>query len=120
MIKGAIFDMDGILFDTERVYFETWQEMAMEYGVKLDKDFMRVVSGTTGKQKCEIVARFYSVEDGSDIVAACSKRVKERLEQEIVVKKGVYEILKRLKEMGMKTAVASSRCHRFTFRKRFF
>ena len=108
MITGAIFDMDGILFDTERVYFETWQEMAMEYGVKLDKDFMRVVSGTTGKQKCEIVARFYSVEDGSDIVAACSKRVKERLEQEIVVKKGVYEILKRLKEMGMKTAVASS------------
>ena len=108
MIKGVIFDMDGILFDTERVYFETWQELAKEYGVELDKDFMRVISGTTGKHKCEIVERFYHVEDGSVIVATCSKRVKERLAKHITVKKGVYEILKLLKERGLKTAVASS------------
>ena len=108
MIKGAIFDMDGILFDTERVYFDVWKELAKEYNVELDKDFMRVISGTTGKHKCEIVARFYSVEDGSEIVATCSKRVKEKLAKHIDVKKGVYEILKRLKEMGLRTAVASS------------
>ena len=25
---GAIFDMDGVLFDTDRVYQQTWHELA--------------------------------------------------------------------------------------------
>ena len=29
-MKGAIFDMDGLLFDTENIYQETWNELAAE------------------------------------------------------------------------------------------
>ena len=29
-MKGAIFDMDGLLFDTENIYQEIWNELAAE------------------------------------------------------------------------------------------
>ena len=39
-MKGAIFDMDGLLFDTENIYQETWNELAAENGVTLGIDFV--------------------------------------------------------------------------------
>ncbi len=107
-IKGAIFDMDGILFDTEKVFQETWQELAREYKVTLEENFMRVISGTTGKHMCEIVEKFYHVSDGAEIIEACKMRVRQKLLKNVPVKTGAYEILELLKKLGMKTAVASS------------
>lgn len=48
--KGAIFDMDGLLFDTEKVFQETWQELAHENGVVLAGDFAREISGSSGER----------------------------------------------------------------------
>lgn len=106
--QGAIFDMDGVLFDTERVFQDTWQEIAAEYHVVLAENFMRVIAGTTGRRMCEIIEQFYHVSDGSVIMEECMKRVRGKLKQEVPVKPGVYEILRLLKERGIKTAVASS------------
>ena len=47
-MKGAIFDMDGVLFDTERIYQQVWQELATERGIELDQDFPKAISGTMG------------------------------------------------------------------------
>lgn len=53
--KGAIFDMDGLLFDTERIYQQIWQEIAGERGVKLDTCFANAISGTNGQHMCRII-----------------------------------------------------------------
>ena len=57
--KGAIFDMDGLLFDTERIYQQTWQELAEEKGVELGCDFIRAISGT-GEGSASLSADFVS------------------------------------------------------------
>ena len=33
--KLVIFDMDGLMFDTERIYYKAWQEAAKAYGYEL-------------------------------------------------------------------------------------
>ena len=31
-LKGAIFDMDGVILDTEKLYLRFWKEAAAEFG----------------------------------------------------------------------------------------
>ena len=37
-IKAVIFDMDGVIFDTELVYLKVWSEVFEKYGYKLKKE----------------------------------------------------------------------------------
>lgn len=106
--KGAVFDMDGVLFDTERLYQETWRELAGERNIRLEEDFVKAVSGTNGEGMKQVIEKYYGVSDGSDIVEECMKRMKRKLEIHIPVKKGVFEILESFHRLGMRLSVASS------------
>lgn len=106
--RGAIFDMDGLLFDTERIYQETWQELAEKYQVKLEDGFVKAISGTNGKKMCAVIEEYYHVSDGSFIINECMERMKEKLEMDVPMKAGVHEILKYFQNSGIHMAVASS------------
>lgn len=107
-IKGAIFDMDGLLFDTERVYQQTWQEIAQEKGVELGSDFPKAISGTTGAYMCQVIEHYYHVSDGKNIIEECMKRVRQKLSKYVPIKEGVHEILDFFREKEIRIAVASS------------
>ena len=62
-MKGAIFDMDGLLFDTESIYQETWNELAAEHGVILGTDFISDICGTSGIYMCKVIEKHYRVAD---------------------------------------------------------
>lgn len=106
--KGAIFDMDGLLLDTERIYQQIWQEIAAERGVKLDSCFASAVSGTNGQYMCRVIERYYHVPDGTVIVNECMGRVRKRLSVHVPVKQGVHEILHFFHKKNIRIAVASS------------
>ena len=108
MLKGAIFDMDGLMFDTERVWQKNWHEIADEMGVVLDDSFKSCICGTSGKLMNEVIERFYHVEDGAPIAKECIRRVHEDLSSFTPEKPGIHEILDFFKENNVKMAVASS------------
>ncbi len=110
MIKSAVFDMDGLMFDTERLVYDNWQRMMDEIGLPYD---IEVFKQTVGRRKKE-VELFYRATYGNDFPywelagkgrAMYVRRVKQ---EGIPVKPGLYEILERLKERGVRIALATS------------
>lgn len=104
---GAIFDMDGVLFDSERLYSDTWHEIAADRGITLAADFTSKISGTGGEDLPKIIAGFYGIEDGQEIVDECLKRMNAKLSLGVPVKPGVPEALKFFRDRGYKICVAS-------------
>ena len=100
--------MDGLLFDTECIYQQTWQEIAREKGVKLDGSFVKAISGTNGNHMCRVIERYYHVPDGTAIMDECMGRIRRKLSVHVPVKKGVHEILDFFQKKRIRMAVASS------------
>lgn len=91
-MKGAIFDMDGLLFDTENIYQETWNELAAENSVTLGADFVGDICGTSGAHMCRVIEKHYGVADGSIIMEECMKRVRQKLKVYVPKKPGAERI----------------------------
>lgn len=108
MKTGAIFDMDGLMFDTERLYQETWRELAAEMGIALPIEFTKEISGTSGDLLNQVVIKYYHTDHPEQLFARCVKQVEQKLKEHVPVKTGLIELLDYLKSSGVRLAVASS------------
>lgn len=108
MKKGAIFDMDGLLFDTERLFQESWKAMADQFGQVHDPAFPAAVAGTSGEGMLAVIHKYYPAVDPQAFMDGCINRTAEIVRRELPEKPGMREILAFFHERGVKLAVASS------------
>lgn len=110
MIKAIIFDMDGLMIDSERVTFECYQERLKDMNLTMDEEFYKTLLGKPIKG---IYQRFYDVY-GNDfpienVIQDVHQLMAEHFETEgVPVKKGLVELLHYLKDNNYKTIVATS------------
>ena len=108
-IRTVIFDMDGVLFDTEKVYLDVWTKVCEKYGYKMTKEiYCKVIA--TGREN---VKRVFKKEFGDNIPIEEMYKEKDNnlaieLEKCIPVKDGAYELLRHLKKKNYKLALATS------------
>lgn len=107
-MRGAIFDMDGLLIDSEWMWQQEWHAIAAERGVVLPDSFPSEVCGTGGKRTREVICRRYGVDDPEPIMRECSARVHKLQENGVPLKRGARTILEGLRAQGCRIAVASS------------
>lgn len=108
MLKGAIFDMDGLLFDTQKIYDEEWPKTAVKFGQKPSSGLVAEIRGTNGVIMRGVVHKYYPNIDPQKYIDVTLDSVNE-IEKTFVPKKpGADEILAFLKESGVELAVASS------------
>lgn len=109
-IKAVIFDMDGVLFDTERVYLESWIKVFKEYGYTMTKEMYIPLMGTGRKNVKEVFKKTF----GDNIPIEEMYVKKDELlfkaidNNEVPLKLGAIDILCYLKEEGYKIALATS------------
>ena len=92
-MNAGIFDMDGLLLDSERIYQRVWRELAAERGRTLGEDFTLAISGTSGDLTLEVLRRYFPGEDPAAVAAECRRRVFEYPPLDIPLLPGVREIL---------------------------
>ena len=59
MIKGVIFDMDGLMFDTERIWNICWEPALAKFGLPCKDGLSQAARGTTQAGSCDVLRRFY-------------------------------------------------------------
>lgn len=108
MKSGAIFDMDGLLFDTERVYDEEWRKVGRSHGFLIDDKMLDETRGANGEFMNRIINKYLPDADAARLTEEVFENSKKTLAESVPVKPGVKEILKYFKENQVKMAVASS------------
>lgn len=109
-LKVVIFDMDGLMFDTEPIGAKCFKEAAKEYGYIIDDEFhMGLIGMNVHDHVLKVKAKFgedYPVFEIRDL--ATKLRINYFYEHGLPIKRGLKELVAYLKEMGIKVAIASS------------
>ena len=109
-LDAVVFDMDGVIFDTETIALRSWQDTADAHGLgDITETAMKCVGRST-VDTIKIFEEAYGDRVSIDEMhIQCIERFKEIMESEgIPVKKGARELLEFLNERGAKVALASS------------
>ena len=108
-IKAIIFDMDGVIFDTELVYLEIWSKVFEKYGYKLQKEVYAEVLGTGRENVKKVLLNKYGNELPIDkMYREKDKDLEKAVDKGIPLKEGAYKILSYLKNNNYKIALATS------------
>ncbi len=108
--KVAIFDMDGLFVDSERVYAEGWHYGFKHFGITPPEGFVESFTGHSAKSNDAKVAELLNdVDFAKKIRAVREEYYQIKLHNgEIKLKKFAKEIAEKLKEKGLKVVLASS------------
>ncbi|WP_298064807.1 bifunctional mannitol-1-phosphate dehydrogenase/phosphatase [uncultured Acinetobacter sp.] len=110
-VQGALFDMDGTMFDTERLRFQTLKQASNEFiGQEFSDEYLMQCLGLSAKMAEQLAQKFY----GEQIPYQAIRKRADEIELAFVrqngvpIKKGLIQVLERLRKSGLRMAVATS------------
>lgn len=106
----AIFDMDGLMFDTERLSLRAWDYAGKAAGYPVNSSVILEAVGMNAQGS----ARFFKERLGEDFPMEMLRKLKQQYMMEEIalkgtpVKDGLYDLLSFLEAKGVPKAVATS------------
>jgi len=111
-IQAVVFDMDGLLIDSEVAYRDALLAAAAARGQPLPISVFHTLIGAPITQNRETLLGFFGPDyDIEALFADASRRFHEEVDYENILKAGVTELLDRLEALGIPRAIATSSPH---------
>ncbi|HLI67040.1 MAG TPA: HAD family phosphatase [Caulobacteraceae bacterium] len=111
-VKAVVFDMDGLLINSEVIVRDAMMAVAREMGAELPNEvFVRMVGLTYAASDAVAQAHFGPDFPLEAFNAAVWKRAEQAFEAEDILKAGVREIVDHLEAAGIPRAVCTSSSH---------
>lgn len=114
MIKGIIFDLDGVLVSTDELHYKAWKKLADELGItEFSKEDNERQRGVSRMESLEVVlqkgSKTYSEEEKEALAERKNDYYKELLQEldKNAVLPGAFDTLADLRKRGLKIAVGS-------------
>ena len=114
MIRGVIFDLDGVIVSTDHCHYHAWKLMADEEGIPFDRQINERLKGVSRMDSLEIILdnaeRVYTDEEKEQLAARKNRYYVELIGElsENDILPGALETIAFLKERNIKVAIGSS------------
>lgn len=109
-MKAVIFDMDGVIIDSEPIHFETDMETMKYLGCNILKEELEKYVGTTNEYMFSDIKKNYNIQKSvEDIINYRAKIIKNKIVQsDLEPIEGIRELLSELQKKNIPAAIASS------------
>lgn len=109
MKKAVIFDMDGLMIDSEKVTYEEYIKTMKKFNYDFDEDFYLRCLGKNKQTVCKLFMNHYGDQfPMKEIWDDVHLSLDTRLSTNVPLKNGIIELLTYLKNNHYKTIVATS------------
>src|SRR5471032_636372 len=111
-VAAVVFDMDGLLFDTEKLYAQAALSAARQIGCELSLDVFYRLIGTTLQENRRVLVEHYGESwPFEEMRVVWGRHFKVLAATELALKPGALELLDLLDELGLPRAIATSSSH---------
>jgi HAD superfamily hydrolase (TIGR01509 family) len=106
---AVVFDMDGVLADTEPIYHQAMQLVLQPFGARIDEQQQRDMMGRSIEDTWAYLAAAFNLEGPlDDLIAAYDSELRHQLALVRETLPGVRELIAELRQRTIRVAVASS------------
>lgn len=112
-VRAAVFDMDGVLLDSERIAVRAWSEAARRLGVTVDDRLVLAMIGRNADDTRRLLRARLPRDYPLDAFLAASRAVFDEMtaREGVPIKPGVHALLDWIARRGWPCAVATSTRH---------
>ena len=108
-IQAVLFDMDGLMFDTERMWGAFWAPALAEFGLPYKPGLDEAARGTAGETLRAVLRGYYGPDCPAEaILGRFHDMAQEAFRRPVPKKPGLDELLAWLDAQGVPMAVVSS------------
>jgi len=107
MIKAVIFDKDGLMFDSEKLQYQSFRDLLAEYGQRYTRKHHYHFVGRPGSFTYSSIQKLFKIKDIKRFIKKRRRYYRELSAKKLRMYPGLLDLISFLKKKGYRLAVAS-------------